>query len=68
MKAILNDEELQKLSDDMREFLSNKYKDEIDDIPDSVLDVLCQNYIINCKNGNINVDELFENYNITEKV
>lgn len=68
MKTILNDTELQQLSDNMKTYITEKYKDEIQDVPDHVVQVLCQNYIINLKNNDIDIDKLFDKYNITDKV
>ena len=61
----LTDEKLQELSCKMKYYIKEKYKDEIGNVPDHIVDVLCQNYIIDCKNGNVDIDKLFDKYNIS---
>tara|TARA_B110000046_G_scaffold153709_1_gene163355 strand:+ start:385 stop:588 length:204 start_codon:yes stop_codon:yes gene_type:complete len=60
----LKDEKLQELSCKMKYYIKEKYKDEIGNVPEHIVDVLCQNYIIDCKNGDVDIDKLFDKYNI----
>ena len=64
MKHILTDEELQEISDRLRNLLEVKYKDEIGDIPEHIKDTLCQNYALQFKNNRMDLDALLNQYNI----
>ncbi len=64
MKYVLEDYELQELSDKLMHLLEVTYKDEIGDIPEHVKNSICQNYILQCKNNQINLDKLLDEHNI----
>lgn len=59
-KYNLEDDEMQNLTDKIKNIINEKYKDEIDSIPDHIINTLCQNYIIECKNKNIDINSLIE--------
>lgn len=64
MEYHLNDKDLQDLSDKMRYYLKEKYKDEVGDIPDHIINSICQNYVLDCQNNSLDIDQLFNKYNI----
>lgn len=65
MKYNLNDEDLQIISDKIRHLMEVKYKDEIVGIEPHLVDALCQNYVIQCKNNNTDFEKLLEEENIS---
>lgn len=66
MKYVLEDKDLQDICDKIKHILQVKYKEEIGDVPDHVVDSLTQNYIIQCKKNDLDIDKLLEYYNIGE--
>tara|TARA_R110002050_G_scaffold91411_5_gene191896 strand:+ start:139 stop:351 length:213 start_codon:yes stop_codon:yes gene_type:complete len=68
MKYVLEEHELQEISDKLRHLLEVKYKDEIGDIPEHVKNTICQNYILQCKNNKIDLDKILDENKIAIEV
>jgi hypothetical protein len=66
MKYVLEDKDIQDICDKIKHILQVKYKEEIGDVPDHIVNSLTQNYIIQCKNNDLDIDKLLEYYNIGE--
>lgn len=64
MKYNLTDDEIQDLADKFRELIEVKYKDEIGDVPEHIKNSLCQSYVIQCKNNNVDIDKLLDDVGI----
>lgn len=64
MKYVLEDTELQDISDKIRNLLDNKYKEEIGEIPEHIKNSICQNYVLQCKNNQVDLDKLLDENNI----
>ena len=65
MKYSLSDTEIQEMSDKLKEVLEVKYKNEIGDIPTHVTDTLIQNFVIQAKTNNVDIDVLLDEANIS---
>lgn len=65
MKYNLDDTDLQDISDKLRIILEEKYKDELGGIPDHIVNTLCQNYVIQCKDNHMDLEKLLIDNNIT---
>ena len=65
MKYNLDDTDLQTISDKLRNILEVKYKDELGGIPEHIVTTLCQNYVIQCKDNNMDLEKLLNDNNIT---
>ena len=65
MKYSLSDTEIQEMSDKLKEVLEVKYKNEIGDIPTHVRDTLIQNFVIQAKTNNVDIDVLLDEANIS---
>jgi hypothetical protein len=68
MKYVLEEHQLQEISDKLRHLLEVKYKDEIGDIPEHVKNTICQNYILQCKNNKIDLDKILDENKIAIEV
>jgi hypothetical protein len=64
MKYNLDQEDLQDISEKLKHLLEVKYKDELSNIPDHVVCSLCQNYAIQCKDNNMDLEKLLDDHNI----
>ena len=67
MKYSLSDTEIQEMSDKLKEVLEVKYKNEIGDIPTHVTDTLIQNFVIQAKTNNVDIDTLLNEANISNE-
>lgn len=65
MKYNLDDTDLQDISNKLRIILEEKYKDELGGIPDHIVNTLCQNYVIQCKDNHMDLEKLLIDNNIT---
>jgi hypothetical protein len=65
MKYSLSDTEIQEMSDKLKEVLEVKYKNELSDIPTHVRDTLIQNFVIQAKTNNVDIDVLLDEANIS---
>jgi hypothetical protein len=65
MKYSLSDTEIQEMSDKLKEVLEVKYKNELTDIPTHVRDTLIQNFVIQAKTNNVDIDVLLDEANIS---
>ena len=43
-----------------------QYKDELANIPEHIKTTLCQNFVIQCKNNKMNIDQLLEEAGIKD--
>ena len=66
LKYDLNDEDIEKLSEKIKYIMNEKYKEELSTIPDHIKNTLCQNFVIQCKNNNTDIDTLLEQAGITD--
>ena len=66
IKYDLTDEDIQNISEKLRKILDETYKDEISGVPDHIKSTLCQNFAIQCKNNNMNIDKLLDEAGITD--
>ena len=59
LKYNLDNSELQEIADKLQTLMKTKYKDELVDVPDHIIETLSQNWIIKCKeNGSNKMEEL----------
>ena len=59
LKYNLDSYELQEIADKLQTLMKTKYKDELQDVPDHIIETLSQNWIIKCKeNGSNKMEEL----------
>lgn len=58
LKTKLTDDDCQCLADKLNYYINEKYKDQIGEIPDHIKHTLCQNYILQLKNNNLDLDNL----------
>ena len=59
LKYNLDSSELQEIADKLQTLMKTKYKDELQDVPDHIIETLSQNWIIKCKeNGPNKMEEL----------
>ena len=65
MKYSLSDIEIQEMSDKLKEVLEVEYKNELSDIPTHVRDTLIQNFVIQAKTNNVDIDVLLDEANIS---
>ena len=66
LKYDLNDEDIEKLSEKIKYIMNEKYKEELSTVPDHIKNTLCQNFVIQCKNNNTDIDTLLEQAGITD--
>ena len=66
LKYDLNDEDIEKLSEKIKYIMNEKYKEELSTIPDHIKNTLCQNFVIQCKNNNTDIDSLLEEAGISD--
>lgn len=66
LKYNLNDEDIQNLSEKIKYIMNEKYKEELSTVPDHIKNTLCQNFVIQCKNNNTDIDSLLEEAGISE--
>ena len=64
IKYNLDDEDIQKMADELKEVLQTKYKKEIENIDDHFINTLTQNFVIGCKNENMDFDKMMEDLKI----
>ena len=62
IKYDLNDEDLQNIAEHIEKVMDEIYKDEIQGVPVHIKKTLCQNYAIECKKNNIDIDAFLDNY------
>jgi len=66
LKYNLNDEDIQNLSEKIKYIMTEKYKEELSTVPDHIKNTLCQNFVIQCKNNNTDIDSLLEEAGISD--
>jgi len=66
LKYDLNDENIQNLSEKIKHIMNEKYKEELSTVPDHIKNTLCQNFVIQCKNNNTDIDSLLEEAGISD--
>ena len=66
LKYNLNDEDIQNLSEKIKYIMNEKYKEELSTVPDHIKNTLCQNFVIQCKNNNTDIDTLLEEAGISD--
>ena len=66
LKYDLNDEDIEKLSEKIKYIMNEKYKEELSTVPEHIKNTLCQNFVIQCKNNNTDIDTLLEQAGITD--
>lgn len=64
LKYNLEDDELQEMADRLKSFIREEYADDAEGIPEHVLNALAQNYVINHKDKNFDIEKLLKDYNI----
>jgi len=64
IKYNLDDEDIQKMVDELQEVLYTKYKKEIEDIDEHFVHTLTQNFVIGCKNENMDFEKMMEDLKI----
>ncbi len=61
LKYNLDNAELQEIADKLQNLMKTKYKDELSDVPDHIIETLSQNWVIKMKeNGSNNKMEELE--------
>ena len=59
LKYNLESSELQEIADKLQTLMKTKYKDELVDVPEHIIDTLSQNWILKCQeNGSNKMEEL----------
>ena len=66
LKYDLNDEDIENLSEKIKYIMNEKYKEELSTVPDHIKNTLCQNFVIQCKNNNTDIDSLLEEAGISD--
>jgi hypothetical protein len=66
IKFDLSDEESQMFADKLQYLIEVKYKDEIGDVPSHIKRTLCQNYALQCKKNNVDIDKLMDELDISK--
>mgnify|MGYP000218029846 CR=1 FL=1 len=66
LKYNLNDEDIQNLSEKIKYIMNEKYKEELSTVPEHIKNTLCQNFAIQCKNNNTDIDALLEEAGISD--
>lgn len=66
IKYDLTDEDIEEMSVQIKNLMEVQYKDELTDIPEHIKTTLCQNFAIQCKNNNTNIDQLLEDAGIKD--
>ena len=64
IKYNLDDEDIQKMVDELQEVLYTKYKKEIEDIDEHFVHTLTQNFVIGCKNEDMDFEKMMEELKI----
>ena len=64
IKYNLDDEDIQKMVDELQQVLYTKYKKEIEDIDEHFVTTLTQNFVIGCKNENMDFDKMMQDLKI----
>ena len=66
IKYDLTDEDIQNIADKIQKLVHETYKNELEGVPDHIKNTLCQNFAIQCKNNNMNIDALLDEAGITD--
>jgi len=64
IKYNLDDEDIQKMVDELQEVLYTKYKKEIEDIDEHFVHTLTQNFVIGCKKEDMDFEKMMEDLKI----
>ena len=67
IKYNLNDEDIESLSEKIKELIEVKYKDEFSSVPDHIKSTLCQNFTMQLRNNNMDIDTLLNEAGITDE-
>ena len=68
MKYFLDDADLQKMAEGVRTSITEYYKDEVETVPDHIIDTLCQNYVMELKQSkNPDFEKLLKDANFYDK-
>ena len=60
LKYNLDSTELQEISDKLQTLMKTKYKDDLKDVPDHIIETLSQNWVIKCQESGSNKMEELE--------
>ena len=66
IKYNLDDEDIEEMSQKIKHIMHVQYKDELANIPEHIKTTLCQNFVIQCKNNKMNIDQLLEEAGIKD--
>ena len=66
IKYNLDDADIEEMSVKIKNLMEVQYKDELTHIPEHIKTTLCQNFAIQCKNNETNIDQLFEEAGIKD--
>ena len=66
IKYDLDDEDMEEISGKIKYLMEVQYKDELANIPEHIKTTLCQNFVIQCKNKKMNIDQLLEEAGIKD--
>lgn len=64
MKFELTDGDYQLMAEKLKNVIQVKYRDELGDIPEHIINTLTQNYIIQAKSNCIDIDKLLDEAHI----
>ena len=64
IKYNLDDEDIQKMVDELQEVLNTKYKKEIEGIDEHFVHTLTQNFVIGCKKEDMDFEKMMEDLKI----
>ena len=66
IKYDLDDEDIEEISGKIKYLMEVQYKDELANIPEHIKTTLCQNFVIQCKNKKMDIDQLLEEAGIKD--
>ena len=64
IKYNLDDEDIQKMADELQQVLYTKYKKEMEGIDEHFVNTLTQNFVISCKNEDMDFEKMMEELKI----
>ena len=66
IKYDMDDKDIQSLSEHLKYLINEKYKEELSSVPDHIKNTLCQNYVIQCKKNQMDLDSLLKEAGISD--
>lgn len=66
IKYNLNDEDIETLSSKMKELIEVKYKEEFASVPEHIKTTLCQNFTMQLRNNNVDIESLLNEAGIND--